>query len=78
MFTCFSAQVLALMVDLEDCIVSCRCSPVSVPQVLAMMADLEDCIVTVMFTCFSAPGVGIDDGSGGLYSDLWCSPVSVP
>ena len=42
MFTCFSAQVLALMVDLEDCIVSCRCSPVSVPQVLAMMVDLEE------------------------------------
>ena len=30
-----------------------------------------------MFTCFSAPGVGDDGGSGGLYCD-WCSPVSVP
>ena len=30
-----------------------------------------------MFTCFSAPDVGIDGGSGGLYCD-WCSPVSVP
>ena len=41
------------------------CSPVSVPEVLVMMVYLEDCIVTMMFTCFSAPGVGHDGGPGG-------------
>ena len=82
MFSCFIApgvQVLVLMVDLTDCIVTCdvhlfqclRCSGVG-----HNIGSLR--LYHVVFTCFSVPGVGHGGGSGGVCCDLFQCPRCWP